>query len=78
MKKITKKVILNTAKETLNNIVDQLQLEPTRKTKKLIDKIAVKLTSTLKNEVVKQTKEKQKAEKAMSKSKKKTKKVISV
>ena len=40
MKKITKKVILNTTKDSLNDIVDQLQIDPNKKTKKLIEKLA--------------------------------------
>ena len=40
MKKITKKVILNTTKDSLNDIVDQLQIDPNRKTKKVIEKLA--------------------------------------
>ena len=35
MKKITKKVILNTTKDSLNEIVDQLQIDPNKKTKKV-------------------------------------------
>ena len=40
MNKITKKVILNTTKDSLNDIADQLQIDPNKKTKKAIEKLA--------------------------------------
>ena len=77
MKKITKKVILNTTKDSLNNIVDQLQIDPTKKTKKVIEKLAARFSAVLKNEIAKQTKQKLKSAKSYLKSKK-VKKVIPV
>ena len=77
MKKITKKVILNTTKESLNDIIDQLQIDRTKKTKKTIEKLAIKFSDILKSEISKQTKRKLKSAKAELKSKK-IKKVVPV
>ena len=43
MKNITKKVILNTTIDSLSDIVDQLQIDPTKKTKKAIEKTSHKV-----------------------------------
>ena len=77
MKKITKRVILNTTKESLNDIIDQLQIDRTKKTKKTIEKLAIKFSDVLKSEISKQTKRKLKSAKAELKSKK-IKKVVPV
>ncbi len=63
MKKVTQKVILNLAKDSLNDIVSQVEINPTKKIKKLIDKVVLKFSSVLKNELAKQTKKKLKSEK---------------
>jgi hypothetical protein len=77
MKKITKKVILNTTKDSLNDIVDQLQIDPNKKTKKVIEKLAERFSVLMKNEIIKQTKKKLKSAKSYIKSKK-VKKVVPV
>jgi len=77
MKKITKKVILNTTKDSLNDIIDQLQIDQTKKTKKTIEKLATKFSDVLKTEISKQTKRKMKSAKADLKSKK-IKKIVPV
>ncbi len=70
MKKITKKVILNTTKDSLNDIVDQLQIDPNKKTKKVIEKLAERFSIVMRNEITKQTKKKLKSAKSYIKSKK--------
>ena len=70
MKKITKKVILNTTKDSLNDIVDQLQIDPNKKTKRIVEKVATRFSVLMKNEISKQTKKKLKAAKSFIKSKK--------
>jgi hypothetical protein len=70
MKKITRKVILNTAKDSLNEIVDQLQIDQTKKTKKVIEKLAARFSVVMKNEIAKQTKKKVKSAKSYLKSQK--------
>jgi hypothetical protein len=77
MKKITKKVILNTTKDSLNEIVDQLQIDPNKKTKKVIEKLAERFSVVMKNEISKQTKKKLKSAKSYLKSKK-VKKIVPV
>ena len=77
MKNITKKVILNTTIDSLSDIVDQLQIDPTKKTKKAIEKLATKFSTVLRNEIAKQTKKKVKSAKAVIKSRK-AKKIIPV
>ena len=77
MKKITKKVILNTTKDSLKDIIDQLQVDQTKKTKKAIEKLAIKFSNVLKSEISKQTKRKLKSAKADLKSKK-IKKIVPV
>jgi hypothetical protein len=71
MKKLTKKLILTAAKDSLTELVHQLQIDQTKKTKKLIDKIAIKFSSVLKSEAAKQSKKKLKASGAKIKTKKK-------
>jgi hypothetical protein len=75
MKKVTQKVILNTTNDSLNDIVNQLEILPTKKIKKLIDKLALKFSSVLKNELAKQTKKKLKSEKLATKGKKSKKSI---
>jgi hypothetical protein len=70
MKKITKKVIRNTTKDSLYDIIDQLQIDQTKKTKKTIEKLAAKFSEVLKGEISRQTKKKLKSVKADIKSKK--------
>ena len=77
MKKITKKVILNTTMDSLNDVVDQLQIDPTKRTNKAIEKLATKFSTVLKSEMTKQTKKKLKSAKADLKTKK-VKKIIPV
>ena len=77
MKKITKKVILNTTMDSLNDVVDQLQIDPTKRTTKAIEKLATKFSTVLKSEMTKQTKKKLKSAKADLKTKK-VKKIIPV
>ena len=55
MNKITKKVILNTTKDSLNDIADQLQIDLNKKTKKAIDRLATRFSILMKNEMTKQT-----------------------
>jgi hypothetical protein len=77
MNKITKKVILNTTKDSLNDIADQLQIDLNKKTKKAIDRLATRFSIIMKNEIVKQTKKKLKSAKLYIKSKK-VKKIVPV
>ena len=70
MNKITKKVILNTTKDSLNDIADQLQIDLNKKTKKAIDKLATRFSILMKNEITKQTKKKLKSAKSYIKSNK--------
>ena len=70
MNKITKKVILNTTKDSLNDIADQLQIDLNKKTKKAIDRLATRFSILMKNEITKQTKKKLKSAKLYVKSKK--------
>ena len=56
MNKITKKVILNTTKDSLNDIADQLQIDLNKKTKKAIERLATRFSILMKNEITKQTK----------------------
>jgi hypothetical protein len=63
MNKITKKVILNTTKNSLNDIADQLQIDLNKKTKKAIDRLATRFSILMKNEITKQTKRKVKSAK---------------
>jgi hypothetical protein len=70
MNKITKKVILNATKDSLNDIADQLQIDLNKKTKKAIDKLATRFSILMKNEITKQTKKKLKSAKSYIKSNK--------
>jgi hypothetical protein len=77
MKKITKKVILNATMDSLNEVVDQLQIDPTKRTKKAMEKLATKFSTVLKNEMTKQTRKKLKSAQVSLKSRK-VKKVVPV
>lgn len=77
MKKVTKKVILNSTKQTLNDLIEHFQLEQTKKTQRVVETLSKKFAGVLKNEIAKQAKKKLKSAKSELKSKKK-KKVIPV
>ena len=70
MKKITKKVILNTTRDSLHDIVDQFQIDSNKKIEKAIDKLSMRFSVLMKSEMTKQTKKKLKSAKSYIKSKK--------
>jgi hypothetical protein len=54
MKKVSKKEIRHTVKESLDNIVSQYEIaEPSRKTNKLIKRVSKKISGELKGELKK-------------------------
>jgi hypothetical protein len=64
MKKVSKKEIRNSVKESLDNIVSRYEIaDPSKKTNKLIRKVSKKISGELKGELKKHFKKMEKATK---------------
>jgi hypothetical protein len=67
MKKLSKKEIRATVNQSLMNVVSSLEIsDPSKKTKKLIDKVSKKFSAELKGELKKHFKKMEKATKPVN------------
>jgi hypothetical protein len=78
MEKISRKKIRTTVNESLLGVVSNYQIsEPSKKTKKLIDKVSKKISSELKSELKKQFRKMAKASKPQLNGKVSSQKILS-
>ena len=66
MKNLSGKELRENTETTINSLLSQLEIEPSKRTKKIVEKVSRRLSKGLKAEIKKQLKKNQKATKKLA------------